>query len=435
MKTSPRLPLAAILLSSLLAACGGGGGEAPTQIEDGGGASASSCLPSQTAFDNLAMGLDYPAAKAVVGCEGQLLNDTVVSGVSQKTYAWGAVTGGPYMQVTFRGSVLTGRIGQRLSGRIEPSGCVATAGGFAHLATGMGYATAAGIVGCEAQLLNETVVDGAASRTYAWGDVTTGPYIQVQFHADALSAKLSQRLDGSGAASACLPSQAGVDALAAGMSYAAAAQAMGCDGQLLNDVTTGGSNHKTYAWGNVVSGPYAQVAFIDGQLSTKLSQRLDAAGAGASACVATQAKFDALSAGIGYAAAKGVVGCDGQLLTDVTVDGSRQQTYAWGDVVAGPYIQVKFVADALDTKLAQRLDGSGAPSACLASRTSFDSLATGMGYDAAAALIGCGGQLLNEVVTGGSDQKTYAWGDVVTGPYIQVSFSNGQLSSKIGMRL
>jgi hypothetical protein len=58
-----------------------------------------------------------------------------------------------------------------------------------------------------------------------------------------------------------------------------------------------------------------------------------------------------------------------------------------------------------------------------------------MDYASAAALVGCGGQLLNEVVTGGTDQKTYAWGDVASGPYIQVSFSNGLLSSKIGMRL
>ena len=434
MMVSLRALLPTLVLSSLLAACGGGGDNPPPPVDNGGGAAPSSCLPTQEGFDSLAMGVGYPAAKAMMGCEGQLLNDAVVDGVSQKTYAWGSVTSGPYMQASFRAGALNARLGQRLTGLTTASSCTATAGGFAQLSTGMAYDTAKGIVGCEGQLLNETVVDGVASRTYAWGDVASGPYIQVEFREDALSTKLSQRLDGSGAASSCLPTQAGVDALSTGMSYATAAVKMGCDGQLLNDVTAGGTHQVTYAWGNVVSGPYAQVQFIDGQLSATLSQRLDGSG-GASGCTATQAKFDAMSSGIGYAAAKGIVGCEGQLLNDVTVGGIHQTTYAWGDVTTGPYIQAKFVEDQLSSRLAQRLDGTGAPSSCVASGTSFNGLTTGMDYASAAALVGCGGQLLNEVVTGSTDQKTYAWGDVASGPYIQVSFSNGLLSSKIGMRL
>jgi hypothetical protein len=434
MMASLRALLPALVLSSLLAACGGGSGT-PTEVAgNGGGAAPSGCLPTQEEFDSLSMGAGYPAVKAVMGCEGQLLNDAVVDGISQKTYAWGSVASGPYLQASFRAGALNARLGQRLTGRTTPSSCTATAGGFAQLGTGIAYATAEGIVGCEGQMLNETVVDGVASRTYAWGDVAAGPYIQVEFREDALSTKLSQRLDGSGAASSCLPTRAGVDALSVGMGYASAAAAMGCDGQLLNDVTAGGTHQVTYAWGNVVSGPYAQVQFVNGQLSTTLSQRLDGSGS-ASGCTATQAKFDAMSSGIGYAAAKGIVGCEGQLLNDVTVGGVHQKTYAWGDVGSGPYIQAKFVDDQLSSRLAQRLDGTGAPSSCVAGSTSFNGLATGMDYASAAALVGCGGQLLNEVVTGGTDQKTYAWGDVASGPYIQVSFSNGLLSSKIGMRL
>lgn len=428
---------AAPLLALLLAACGGGGSsdDDATAGDDTGTAPASACLPTQAAFEAVAIGATYGAAVAAVGCEGELLNEIVVEGVTQKTYAWGRVDSGPYLQMQFRASALHGKTAQRLSGRTEPSACLPTLASYQALDAGASYADAAADIGCDGMLLNELVVGGLHQKTYAWGDVASGPYAQVKFVADALDAKLSQRLTDDAVPSACLPSSTSFAALVIGMSYPAAVAALGCDGQLLNDLTTDGVNQRTYAWGHVASGPYAQVQFRDGLLSAKLSQRLDDAGA-PSSCLPTRSSFDALAPGISVAAAAAALGCPGQLLNDVVVDGAQQTTYAWGSVVSGPYIQVTFRSGTLHEKLGQRLDDSGAPSSCLPTQAGFDGLLPGMSDAAAAGVIGCGGQLLNEIVlSDGSSHKTYAWGNVASGPYAQVKLIDGMLSTKYGTRL
>ena len=428
---------AAPLLALLLTACGGGGGsdDDATAGDDTSTVPASACLPTQAGFEAVTMGASYSAAVTAVGCEGELLNEIVVEGVAQKTYAWGRVDSGPYLQMQFRSGALHAKTAQRLSGRTERSACLPTLATYQALDAGASYADAAAGIGCEGMLLNEIVVGGQHQKNYAWGDVASGPYAQVKFVADALDAKLSQRLTDDAVPSACLPSTTSFAALVIGMSYPAAVDAVGCDGQLLNDLTTDGVNQRSYAWGHVASGPYAQVQFRDGLLSAKTSQRLDDAGA-PSSCLPTQSGFDALVPGISAAAAATTLGCAGQLLNEVVVDGAQQTTYAWGSVVSGPYIQVTFRGGSLHEKFAQRLGGSGAPSSCLPTQGGFDSLVPGMSDAAAAGTIGCGGQLLNEIVlSDGSHHKTYAWGNVVSGPYVQVKFVDGVLTTKYGTRL
>ncbi len=436
--SSIRVPLIlSTVFCAVLTACGGGGGDGstpPTTETPGGNTSPSSCLPTKDAFDKLAMGIDYAAAKATLGCEGQLASEAAAGGVQERTYAWGKVDSGAYAQVKFRNGALSARTGQRLSGRTTASECKPTASRLAQLSDGMSYDAARTAVGCEGRLMQESVIDGVTSNVYDWGDVATGPYLQTTFTAGALSGRVQQRIDGNGAPSACLPTQAHVDALAVGMSYADAVGKMGCEGQLLNEVTVDNAVQKTYAWGNVASGPYAQVVFRNGALSDRSTQRLDGSPE-TSSCLPTGAQFDAITFAMGYAAVRQVIGCEGHLQSDILAGNSRQTIYDWGSVVSGPYVQVNFTNDVVSVRLSKQLNGTGAPSTCTATQATYEALQNGMSPAAAESVIGCPGELESVVVAPGVVDHHFVWGSAMSGPYIRVSFTNGALSGKAGLRL
>jgi hypothetical protein len=429
--------LVSLCLSAVLTACGGGGGGSdpfttPPVLPPPTGSA--TCLPTQASFDALAVGGAYQAATKAMGCEGQLLNEVSTGGVNQKTYAWGQVTTGPYVNVVFSGDVLSIKLAQRLDNGPATSACLPAQATFGALTVGMSYTAAVATIGCNGHLLNDVVSADTLQKSYDWGNVVSGPYLQVNFKNGVLESKISQRLDVTSAPSTCLPTQANYDALGAGQDAAAVAKTMGCAGQQLNDAVVSGRRQVTLAWGDVVSGPYIQVNLLDGLFSGKISQRLNGTGA-ASGCLPTQANFDRLASGTTVAAAASIMGCAGQLLNTATVSGVTQASYAWGNVVSGAYVSVNFTGDALVTKLGQKLGNTGTPSVCLPTKAQFDQLATGLTYTGVEAVMGCGGELLNEVVSSGTNQKTFAWGNVVTGPYIQLNFVSDKLNTKFAQRL
>jgi len=377
--------------------------------------------------------MGYPAATAAMGCEGKVVNSVTVEGQEQITYEWGSVDSGPYAQVQVRAGQVHGKTAKRLDSASTPSVCLATQASFDQLLTGSDYATAAATLGCGGELISEVTVDGLAQRSYAWGNVVAGPYVQLRFDNGLLSAKLAQRLTLSAAPSACVPTRAGYDSVIPGLALAAVVERMGCAGQLLNDVVVSGLARQTYAWGDAASGPYAQITLDGGAVTAKIAQRLDA-GVPAN-CVPTQAQFDALAAGVTLAAAQATMGCAGELVNDATVDGVREVSQSWGNVATGPYVMVTLRDNRLSAKFAQRLDGTGAPSACLPTSATHAALTDGMSYADASATVGCAGQLLHEVVIDGTNEKTFVWGNVVSGPYMQVKFRNGALAAKAALRL
>ena len=413
----------------LLTACGGGGDDTVSSNPP----AAAGCTPTRTGYDAVAFGMDYPAAAAAMGCEGTVLSSVTVEGATQTTYQWGSVGSGPYTQVQLRAGRVNSKTAQRLDAASTPSLCLATQASFDQLQTGANHAAAAATLGCDGELVSEVAVEGLAQRTYAWGSVVAGPYVQLQFDNGSLSAKLAQRLTPAAAPSACVPTRAGYDSVVPGLALAAVVERMGCAGQLLNDVVVSVLARQTYAWGDVVSGPYAQITLDGGAVTGKIAQRLDA-GVPAN-CVPTQARFDALAPDATLAVAQATMGCAGELVNEVTVGGMRQVSQSWGNVANGPYVMITLRDDRLSAKLAQRLAGTGAPSACLPTSASHAALTIGMSYANASAAVGCAGQLLNEVVTGGMSEKNFAWGDVVSGPYLQVKFRNGALAAKTAMRL
>ena len=428
-----RLHLLAVPLcaSFVLASCGGGGSADDNNTVPP--PAAAGCTPTRAGYDAVTIGMAYPAATAAMGCEGNVLNSVTVGGEEQTTYQWGSVASGAYVQLEVRAGRVHAKTARRLDSASTPSLCLATQASFDQLQIGMGYAAAAATLGCDGELMSEVSVEGLAQRSYAWGNVVSGPYVQLQFNNGSLSGRLAQRLTPAAAPSSCVPTRSGYDSVVPGLALAAVVERMGCAGQLLNDVVVSGLARQTYAWGNVASGPYAQITLDGGAVSSKIAQRLDA-GVPAN-CTPTQARFDALASGATLASAQATMGCAGELVNEATVEGVHQVSQSWGSVISGPYVMVTIRDGSLSAKFAQRLDGTGAPSACLPTAASHAALTNGMSYAQASAAVGCAGQLLNELVTGGMNEKTFAWGDVSSGPYLQVKFSNGALSAKTAMRL
>ncbi|CAN7263861.1 hypothetical protein LJR028_001099 [Rhizobacter sp. LjRoot28] len=361
------------------------------------------------------------------------MSRVTVEDQEETTFHWGIAGSGAYAQVKVRGGRVVGKTAQQLDSSSNPSLCLPTASSFDGLALGIDPTTASARIGCAGELASEMSVVGLTRLTYAWGSVASGPYALLTFDNGALAGRLAQRLTVSAAPSACAPSRTSYESVLPGLDVASVQQRMGCAGQMLNDVLVGGLARQTYAWGDVAVGPYAQIVFDGGLVTGKIALRLDAVGS--QDCVPNQARFDALAQGSTLAAAQATLGCSGAQVNEINVDGERQITQSWGDIASGPFVMVTFSADQLTSKLAQRLDGTGLPSGCLPTSATHAALTLGMTIAEASAVVGCPGQLLNEVVTGNINEMTFAWGDVVAGPYQQLNFRNGNLAGKLGVRL
>jgi hypothetical protein len=425
----PFVPCA--LTAILLSACGGGGGAEDSAI---GPAvpSASACLPTRAGYDQVSISMDSAETPAAMGCQGAVLNVVTVEGVAETTYHWGAAGTGAYAQVKVRSGRVVGKIAQRLDGASALSLCLPTAPAYEALPNGSSVSTAAATFGCSGALVSEMSVEGLTQLSYAWGSVASGPYALVNFGNGVMTGRLGENLNSAAAPSSCVPTRTAYDSVTVGLSLAAVRQRIGCEGQMLAEFQVSGLSRQTYAWGDVATGPYAQIVFDGGLVTGKVGQRLDA-GTPAN-CTPTQSRFDALASGSSLAAVQAVMGCAGELVNEVTVGGIRQVNQAWGQVASGPYVMVTLRADQMSARLGQRLDGTGSPSICAPTAANHAALTVGMTVAQATAVMGCAGQLLNEVVTGDTNEKTFTWGNV-TGPYQQVKFRNGALAAKIGMML
>jgi hypothetical protein len=154
-----------------------------------------------------------------------------------------------------------------------------------------------------------------------------------------------------------------------------------------------------------------------------------------SSCLPTQGAFSALNIGSNFSQAYPVMGCEGILVSDSVTSGFPQKIYAWGKESSGPYAKLIFSAGVLSTKLAQYLAGPEEASACLPTAATFGVLKVGASYTNTVFAMGCEGKLVTEIASADVQQKTFEWGNAVSGAYAQVLFKNGALESKTSQRL
>ena len=131
-----------------------------------------------------------------MGCEGRLVSDATVAGLSTRTYDWGRVDSGPFVQMHFRDDQLQNWSSKGLFGT-EPASCLPTRSAADRLVTGMGTDEVSHIIGCKGQTvsysLDYTGVMGAQS-VLTWGSVGSGPYLMATIKDNKLLAFSSQRL-------------------------------------------------------------------------------------------------------------------------------------------------------------------------------------------------------------------------------------------------
>ena len=423
----------ALLAATLLVGCGGGGGGGDDVVAVPPASGAPGCAPSRAAYDSVVIGASPSAAAVVMGCAGELVSQMDVAGLTQYTYQWGTVSSGPYVQMTVRDGRVTSKTARQLDAASAPSLCLPTVASVGALPIGVDVTTVVATLGCAGELVSESATGGVSERTLVWGSVTSGPFVDFKFTNGVMTSRFSQGLTPAAAASSCVPTRVSYDTIVQGLDIAAVQQRLGCAGQLLNDVLVAGLARRTYAWGNAAMGPYAQVTFDGGLVSSKMASRLEAVVS--ANCTPTQARFDALAPGATLASVQATMGCGGEQINNATVSGVNQVSQAWGSPASGAYVMVTLRADQLTAKLAQHLDGAPGPAACLPTSPTVAALRGGLTFVQASATIGCSGWLLTEVVTGSTNEKTYSWGSVVSGPYLQAKFRNGALASWSSTRL
>ncbi|KQW01348.1 hypothetical protein [Rhizobacter sp. Root1221] len=181
----------------VLCGCGGGGGDDTVATDESGLPPASSCLPTTEALGNRVQGMNtYAEVAAHMGCEGRLVGDVTTSGHTVRTYDWGRVESGPYVQMEFRTDQLHGWTSKGLYGA-DPATCLPTRAAVDRLAVDMDILDVNAIIGCRGQTVSFTVnyasADGLQS-VEAWGNVTSGPYLMATFKKNLLVAFSTQRL-------------------------------------------------------------------------------------------------------------------------------------------------------------------------------------------------------------------------------------------------
>ena len=157
------------------------------------------------------------------------------------------------------------------------SACVPTAEVMSQRIEGMSsYAETMEHMGCEGRLVSDATVAGQSTRTYDWGRVDSGPFVQMHFRNDRLQNWSSKGLYGTEPAS-CLPTRSAADRLVAGMGIDEVSHVVGCTGQTVShsvDYAGVMGTQTVLTWGNVASGPYLMVTIKDNKLLAFSSQGL-----------------------------------------------------------------------------------------------------------------------------------------------------------------
>jgi hypothetical protein len=139
------------------------------------------------------------------------------------------------------------------------------------------YTDTAAHMGCEGRLVTEVATGGQVIRTYDWGRVESGPYVQVQYWDGLIRSWTSQGLVDA-APSVCLPTRDAVARLAVGMGSPTVDTTIGCPGHgvsfSMDYKPTGGGSTLVLSWGDVTSGPYLLATFRLGRLESYITQRL-----------------------------------------------------------------------------------------------------------------------------------------------------------------
>lgn len=126
-------------------------------------------------------------------------------------------------------------------------------------------------------------------------------------------------------------------AIQSGMSYEDVVALMGSEGELTSESEAGGSTSQLYQWESDGWG-IAQVMFMDGKVVNKTQLGIGSD----SALAVTAAQYDQVAEGMSYDDVVGIMGGEGQLVSDTNVAGISSQIYTWDGSSLGSNCTITF---------------------------------------------------------------------------------------------
>ena len=130
-----------------------------------------------------------------------------------------------------------------------------------------------------------------------------------------------------------------------GMSYEEVAALMGSEGELASETEAGGSTSQLYQWESDGWG-IAQVMFMDDKVVNKTQIGIG----GDSAAAVTADQYERVKEGMSYEDVVGIMGGEGQLISDTSVAGESLQIYTWDGETWGSNCTISFSNAVVDGK-------------------------------------------------------------------------------------
>ena len=137
-------------------------------------------------------------------------------------------------------------------------------------------------------------------------------------------------------------------------------------------------------------------------------------------------KFAAISQGMSYEEVVGIIGSEGELVSSSSVAGIETSSYKWESNGWG-VATIMFQDGVVVNKTQVGVGGSGGAKATM---EAFNQVENGMSYEQVADIMGGEGELTSETEIAGITMSIYTWSGTSTFSSCQITFQNGEVSSK-----
>ncbi|TVT87654.1 hypothetical protein FPV60_00760 [Acinetobacter colistiniresistens] len=200
---------------------------------------------------------------------------------------------------------------------------------------------------------------------------------------------------------------------------------LGCNGVWKSDtVVANGVTQSNYLWGELTKTNSVSANFQNNRMTGKtfVPERQPE-----SSCFPTGTALNQIKTGLNRGEVEQIIGCKGQTGNSLSVsDNTIQTSYNWG-TASKQFLVLNFDNNRL-TGISY--NSSNQNSSCEPSQSAWSNIRIGDNYQTAMTKIGCEGILLNITDVGNTPKLTYHWGNLINQNYVQLGFSNGQVTTK-----
>lgn len=140
----------------------------------------------------------------------------------------------------------------------------------------------------------------------------------------------------------------------------------------------------------------------------------------------TEDKFNQIQSGMTYEQVKGIIGTDGENISEMDIAGTKTIMYQWDSDSWGNAI-ITFQNDQVTDKSQVGISKGDDVQVTM---DMYNQVTTGMTYDQVKAIFGGEGSVLSDSTIADTREQIYDWYGKSLGSSCSISFSNGAVSSK-----